>query len=104
VERGCVSLIRHYHDEIDAAVAEASGSRDLVPSTEHPGAGPSASHSAAPSGSLSPPQKGEGLDEIILERKLPDERFAAWGADPSTILRQGFGRSPSPALCDREER
>ena len=29
-ERGCVSLIRQYHDEIDVAVAEAYGWGDLI--------------------------------------------------------------------------
>jgi hypothetical protein len=90
-ERGCVSLIRQYHDEIDAAVAEAYGWGDLVPLMQGPSTAsrspspadageenaPSPSHSAEPSGSLPPPQRGEGLDELILERLVALNRERA---------------------------
>lgn len=57
-ERGCVSLIQHYHDAIDADVAEAYGWGDLVEGMPTP----------------DPSREREGrklrvaIDEIILER------------------------------------
>lgn len=62
-ERGCVSLIRQYHEEIDVGVAEAYGWGDLVPLMR--GEAPSP---GSPSASPPSPARGEGLEEIILER------------------------------------
>ena len=55
-ERGCVSLIRQYHDEIDAAVAEAYGWADLIEGKD------GASTSSGRTSWISE------ADEIILER------------------------------------
>jgi len=56
-ERGCVSLIRQYHDEIDAAVAEAYGWGDLIIKEEE----------GVSTGSARTVWV-EGADELILER------------------------------------
>ena len=56
-ERGCVSLIRQYHDEIDAAVAEAYGWDDLIVKDKD-----------SPSTGSGRTVWVEGADEIILER------------------------------------
>ena len=66
-ERGCVSLIRQYHDEIDAAVAAAYGWSDLL--VEDKGSPSTGSGRAV---------WVDGADEIILERlvALNKERAA----------------------------
>ena len=56
-ERGCVSLIRQYHDAIDADVAEAYGWGDLVVQEKD-----------RPSTSSGRTVWVEGVDELILER------------------------------------
>jgi hypothetical protein len=56
-ERGCVSLIRQYHDAIDVAVAEAYGWGDLIVEGK-----------SSPSTSSGRTVWMAGADEIILER------------------------------------
>lgn len=63
--RGCVSLIRQYHDEIDAAVAEAYGWVDLVP-LMHMGA--AASSAGSPAANPLSAALEERVEEIIIER------------------------------------
>ena len=109
-ERGCVSLIRQYHDAIDAAVAEAYGWGDLVASSPHPleggdsgvgasleqarsdiepdRASPTPSPSLAGRGGL----RGGAIDEIILERlvALNKERAAEEARGTVRWLRPEF--------------
>ncbi len=79
-DRGCVSLIRQYHDEIDAAVAEAYGWDDW-------GRAPSAA-----SGGTSPVNGGGLSDEVILERlvALNKERAAEEARGKVRWLRPEF--------------
>jgi hypothetical protein len=88
-ERGCVSLIRQYHDAIDAAVAEAYGWGDLVPLMNGTKCAPSP---YAPDGAPPSPARGEGLDEIILERlvALNQERAAEEAKGKVRWLRPEF--------------
>lgn len=66
-ERGCVSLIRHYHDAIDVGVAEAYGWGDLIANRED-----------GPSTGSGQTVWVAGANEIILERlvALNKERAA----------------------------
>ena len=72
-----MSLIRQYHDAIDAAVAEAYGWGDLVPLMRGDSS-PDAPSPSAPDGAPPSPSRGKGLEEIILERlvALNKERAA----------------------------
>ena len=79
-ERGCVSLIRQYHDEIDAAVAEAYGWGDLIEGKDTSSTG---------SGRTS---WVSGAHEIILERlvALNKERAAEEARGKVRWLRPEF--------------
>jgi hypothetical protein len=79
-ERGCVSLIRHYHDEIDAAVAEAYGWTDLL------------EQSGGISKSSGRPVWMSGADDLILERlvALNKERAAEEARGKVRWLRPEF--------------
>ena len=79
-ERGCVSLIRQYHDEIDAAVAEAYGWGDLIEGK------------GSPSTSSGRTVWVSGADEIILERlvALNKERAAEEARGKVRWLRPEF--------------
>jgi hypothetical protein len=112
-ERGCVSLIRQYHDTIDTAVAEAYGWADWVSAkpprdgegdhAKHGGGGsppaPRPDEGAPPprlSGAVPLPEQargGSGLsDEVILERlvALNKERAAEEAKGKVRWLRPAF--------------
>jgi hypothetical protein len=77
-ERGCAGLIRQYHDQIDAAVAEAYGWGDLIESSPMQGPGPLVWVS--------------GADELMLERLLTlnKERIAEEARGKVRWLRPEF--------------
>jgi hypothetical protein len=77
-ERGCVGLIRQYHDQIDAAVAEAYGWGDLIESSPSQGSGRLVWVS--------------GADEVMLERLLTlnKERVAEEARGKVSWLRPEF--------------
>lgn len=89
-ERGCVSLIRQYHDEIDAAVAEAYGWGDLIEGKDTSSTGPGRTSWVS------------GANEIILERlvALNKERAAEEARGKVRWLRPEF---QSPRYVAPEE-
>ena len=98
-ERGCVSLIRQYHDEIDVAVAEAYGWGDLIlpgtgRRTSEAGGGAGSTADSTPPSALraaTSPFRG-GSDETILERlvALNKERAAEEAKGKVRWLRPEF--------------
>jgi hypothetical protein len=91
-ERGCVSLIRKYHEEIDAGVAEAYGWGDLIEKED------SASTGSGRTAWI------ERADQVILERlvALNKERAAEEGKGKVIWLRPEF-QAPGYVLPGKQE-